>query len=256
MMAAFYARAARFYDAETSGKTDDLRMYLRLAAQYEGGILDVGCGTGRVLIHLAQAGCQVHGIDSDAAMLARLAGKLERMPHLQANISYVHADALHYAAEREFALILLSYNALMHFHEQESQIALLRRLRRWLADEGRLVIDLPNAGDVFASQDTDSLILERTFLEPESGHQVMLQSVSRLDRVTQVLHVDWIYDEMDGDGHVKRIIAPHRLRYFFQPELALLLRLCGFAVDAVHGDTDGAPFEDGCQRMIVLARPD
>lgn len=254
-MSAFYTNVARFYDAETGDKTDDLRMYSRLAAQYKGGILDVGCGTGRVLIHLAQAGCQVHGIDSAAAMLARLAHKLERMPHLQENISYVHADVLHYACEREFALILLSYNALMHFQEQEIQIALLRQLRGWLADEGRLVIDLPNAGDVFASQDTDSLILERAFLEPESGHQVMLQSVSCLDRAAQVLHVDWIYDEMDGDGRVKRIIAPHRLRYFFQPELALLLRLCGFAVDAVYGDTDGAPFEDGCERMIVLARP-
>lgn len=254
-MSAFYTNVARFYDAETGDKTDDLRMYSRLAAQYKGGILDVGCGTGRVLIHLAQAGCQVHGIDSDAAMLARLAHKLERMPHLQESISYVHADVLHYACEREFALILLSYNALMHFQEQESQIALLRQLRGWLAGEGRLVIDLPNAGDVFASQDTDSLILERTFLEPESGHQVMLQSISCLDRVAQVLHVDWIYDEMDGDGRVKRIIAPHRLRYFFQPELALLLRLCGFAVDAVYGDTDGAPFEDDCERMIVLARP-
>ena len=254
-MSAFYTNVARFYDAETGDKTDDLRMYRRLAAQYKGDILDVGCGTGRVLIHLAQAGCQVHGIDSDAAMLARLARKLERMPHLQDHISYAHADALRYAGEREFALILLSYNALMHFQEQEDQIALLRQLRRWLADEGRLVIDLPNAGDVFASQDTDSLILERAFLEPESGHQVMLQSVSCLDRVAQILHVDWIYDEMDGDGRIKRIIAPHRLRYFFQPELALLLRLCSFAVDAVYGDTDGAPFEDGCERMIVLARP-
>ena len=252
-MSAFYTRAARFYDAETSDKTDDLRLYQRLAAQYPGEILDVGCGTGRVLIHLAQAGCQAHGIDCDAAMLARLARKLREMPHLQEHISYAHADALDYDCGREFGLILLSYNALMHFHEQASQIALLGKLRGWLADEGRLVIDLPNAGDAFASQDTDALTLERIFLEPESGHQIMLQSVSCLDRVTQVLHVDWIYDEIDGEGRVRRMTAPHRLRYFFLPELTLLLKLCGFAVDAVYGDAEGAPFEDGCERMIVLA---
>lgn len=252
-MSAFYTSIARFYDAETGGKTDDLRLYQRLAAQYPGDVLDVGCGTGRVLIHLAQAGCRAHGIDSDAAMLERLARKLRGLPHLQDHISYAHADALRYDCAREFGLILLSYNALMHFHEQESQIALLRRLRGWLADEGRLVIDLPNAGDAFAAQDTDALTLERTFLEPESGHQVMLQSVSCLDRVTQILHVDWIYDEMDGEGRVRRIVAPHRLRYFFLPELTLLLKLCGFAVDGVYGDADGARFEDGCERMIALA---
>ena len=254
-MFTFYTSVARFYDAETGDKTDDLQMYSRLAAGYEGDILDVGCGTGRVLIHLAQAGYQVHGIDKDSAMLERLAHKLRMMPHLQDSIGYVDADVLGYSYEREFALILLSYNALMHFQEQESQIALLRRLRGWLANAGLLVIDLPNAGDVFASQDTDALILERTFLEPESGHLVMLQSVSWLDRVMQVLHVDWIYDEMDDEGRVKRMIAPHRLRYFFQPELALLLKLCGFGVEAVYGDTAWGPFEDGCERMIVLARP-
>ena len=254
-MSAFYTSIARFYDAEIGDKTDDLLLYQRLAAQYPGEILDVGCGTGRVLIHLAQAGCQTHGIDSDAAMLDRLARKLRGMPHLQDHISYAHADARRYDCEREFALILLSYNALMHFHEQESQIALLRKLRGCLSDEGRLVIDLPNAGGAFATQDTDALTLERTFLEPESGHQVMLQSVSWLDRAAQVLHVEWIYDEMDGDGQIRRMIAPHRLRYFFLPELTLLLKLCGFAVDAVYGDTDGASFEDGCERMIVFARP-
>jgi len=254
-MSTFYTSVARFYDAETGDKTDDLQMYSRLAAQHEGDILDVGCGTGRVLIHLAQAGYQVHGIDRDSAMLGRLAHKPQGMPHLQDSIGYVNADVLDYSYERGFALILLSYNALMHFQEQASQIALLRRLRGWLANAGLLVIDLPNAGDVFASQDTDALILERTFLEPESGHLVMLQSVSWLDRVMQVLHVDWIYDEMDDEGRVKRMIAPHRLRYFFQPELALLLKLCGFAVEAVYGDTAWGPFEDGCERMIVLARP-
>ena len=254
-MSAFYTSVARFYDAEIGDKTDDLLLYQRLSDQYPGEILDVGCGTGRVLIHLAQAGCRTHGIDSDAAMLDRLARKLRSMPHLQDHISYAHADARRYDCEREFALILLSYNALMHFHEQESQIALLGKLRGWLADEGRLVIDLPNAGAAFAAQDTDALTLERTFLEPESGHQIMLQSVSWLDRAAQILHVEWIYDEMDGDGQIKRMIAPHQLRYFFLPELTLLLKLCGFAVDAVYGDTDETPFEDGCERMIVFARP-
>ena len=82
-MSVFYTTVARFYDAETGDKTDDLAMYSRLAEQYEGGILDIGCGTGRVLIHLAQEGYTVHGIDNDRAMLDRLDRKLEMMPHLK-----------------------------------------------------------------------------------------------------------------------------------------------------------------------------
>lgn len=256
-MSAFYAATARFYDAETGDKSDDLRMYSRLAAESvesDGGILDVGCGTGRVLIHLAQAGHAVQGIDSSRAMLDRLAHKLQLMPHLQKLIRYVEADVLCHNERQRFRLILLTYNALMHFEQQAQQLALLRRLHGWLAVGGRLVLDLPNAGPVFATPDSDALIFERSFVEPQSGHLVMLQSVSWLNRTTQVLHVDWIYDEIDGAGAVKRLTAPHRLRYFFLPELRLLLDCCGFAVEAVWGDTEGAPFDEDSERMIVHAR--
>lgn len=254
-MSAFYTTVARFYDAETSDKTDDLILYSRLADEYEGDILDVGCGTGRVLIHLAQEGYQVYGIDNDRAMLDRFEHKLRIYPHLRDNIKVIEGDALTHKLTQKFSLILLTYNALMHFQEQDDQIQLLEQLRKWIGDDGLLVIDLPNAGDVFGSQDTDSVIMERTFLEPETGHMVMLQSVSYLDRVSQVLQVDWIYDEIDGDGNLKRLVAPHTLRYYFYAEINLLLKLCGFDIVDVFGDTDESPFEEGCERMIVYAKP-
>ena len=252
-MSAFYSTVARFYDAENRDKTDDLAMYSRLAAEAGGDILDVGCGTGRVLIHLAQEGHRVYGIDNDRRMLERLESKLQGLPQLREAISFAHADVLHHHYEREFQLILLTYNALMHFREQAQQIMLLQRLRGWLAEEGALVIDLPNAGPVFASEDTDSLTLERTFLDDESGHMIMLQSVSVLDRSTQELHIDWIYDEIDGDGLVKRHLAPHQLRYFFLPEIRLLLERCGFIVDKVYGDTEEGAYDADSERMIVYA---
>ena len=84
---------------------------------------------------------------------------------------------------------------------------------------------------------------------------VMLQSVSYLDRITQVLHVDWIYDEIDGDGTVRRLIAPHQLRYYFESEIRLLLRVTGFEIEAIYGSTEEEPFEEGAERMIVFTTP-
>ncbi len=255
-MSAFYTAVARYYDAETGDKVDDLLMYSRLAAEYPGDILDVGCGTGRVLLHLAQENYQVHGIDQDRAMLDIFERKLDLLPHLREKITIVEADARQHEFSRQFRLILLTFNALMHFKTQAEQIALLSQLRRCLADDGLLVIDLPNAGPAFASEDSDTLSFERNFLDPETGHMIMLQSLSYLDRAEQVIYVDWVYDEIDGDGQVRRLLAPHQLRYFFLPELRLLLQRCGFALAAVYGDTNGAPFTADSERLIVQARGD
>lgn len=252
-MSAFYTTVARFYDSENADKTDDLEMYSRLAAERAGDILDVGCGTGRVLLHLARAGRRAHGIDNDRAMLDRLDAKLTQAPQLRSLISYVRGDILEHQWRQRFSLILLTYNALMHFHDQDAQIALLCKLRSCLAAGGSLVIDLPNAAPAFAAEDSDALTFERSFLDRETGHLIMLQSLTYLDRAAQMLTVEWIYDEMDGSGALKRLIAPHKLRYFFLPELQLLLERAGFTVRAVYGEPDGAPYDSDSERMIVYA---
>ncbi len=252
-MSAFYTKVARFYDAENADKSDDLQLYSELAAAYTGDILDVGCGTGRVLIHLARQGHRVHGIDIDRAMLERLERKLQEMPQLHKNTHVKQADVLEHEYHMPFALILLTYNGLMHFHKQSQQIALLCKLRRWLQQDGLLVIDLPNAGPAFAAPDSEAPTLERTFMDPETGHLIMLQSLSFIDRSRQLLHVDWIYDAIDGDGNVKRLLAPHVLRYYFLAEIRLLLERCGLKLAAVYGDCDRADYSVESERMIVFA---
>jgi SAM-dependent methyltransferase len=222
-MAGFYSTIARYYDAEHTDKTDDLAMYSRLAEEYGDPILDVGCGTGRVMFHLAQEGHTTHGIDSEYDMLERAKMRLDVFGHVRDKLMFYQGDVLTYDIEKRFKLVLLSYNALMHFHTQEEQLVLMRR--------------------------------ERTFIDPETGHMIMQQATSYLDRVQQLMHVTWIYDEINEDGVVQRTVAPVIFRYFFFPELSLLLTHTGFVVDEVYGDTDLSPFEDGCERMIVVARP-
>jgi 2-polyprenyl-3-methyl-5-hydroxy-6-metoxy-1,4-benzoquinol methylase len=254
-MSGFYTTIARYYDAENSDKTDDLAMYTDLAAEYGSPILDIGCGTGRVMLHLAQEGYEVHGIDRDAAMLQRAQHKREALPHLKDKLTFYQGDVLQHDLSQHFKLVLLTYNMLTHFHEQEQQIALLKRLRKLVEKQGLLVIDVPNAGNVFASEDTDAVTLERTFTDPESGHLVMQQSVSTLDRAEQLLHVTWIYDEVTADGTLKRTFVPVVFRYYFLSEISLLLKLTGFEVESVWGDYDGSEYGDGSERLVVLAKP-
>ncbi len=251
----FYSTIARYYDAEHQDKVDDLALYSDLAAEYGDPVFEVACGTGRVMFHLAQHGYTVHGIDIEPAMLDRGRRRLEGLPALKERLTFIQGDIASYQSSQQYPLVIFPYNGLMHFHDQAQQIVVLKRLRALTAPDGLLVLDLPNPADMFGSQDTDALLFEKTFLEPESGHLVMQYSVSQLDRTEQIIHVQWIYDEITGDGVIKRTVAPVVFRYFFAPEIRLLLQVSGFAVDAIYGSTEYDPYEDSCERMIVMARP-
>jgi SAM-dependent methyltransferase len=252
-MPGFYATIARYYDSEHADKEEDIPFYSEIAASVDGPVLIIGSGTGRLALALAQQGRTVHGIEIEPAMLERARRKLAARPALGERLTFQAGDALTARLEARFALVIVPYNTFMHFLTQEAQLALLGRLRGWLRPDGLIVLDLPNAGEAFASQDLDAVILERTFLEQETGHLVMQQSVSQLDRVEQEMTITWIYDEINEDGMVQRTVVPTTVHYFFRSEITLLLQAAGLKVEDVLGDFDGSPFGDGAPRMIVVA---
>lgn len=252
-MRTFYDKIAQYYDAENQHFLDDLPLYIELAEEHGGKILDVGCGTGRVTFHLASAGYDVVGVDYSEQMLAIAERKLQASPALRSRVKLVQTDILQYVSVEQFPLVLVPYNGLMHFPEQADQLAVLERLSTLMADDGLLVMDLPNAGEAMATENDGTLILERSFLV--DGNLVMQQSVSYIDRVQQHLSVTWIYDEIGAEDQVlRRTLAPLALRYITWGEMQLLLRLAGLAIVDVYGDYEQNPFEDGAERMIVVAQ--
>ena len=105
-MAGFYGLIARYYDAEHSDKCDDLAFYEYLIdSGGHGPLLEIGCGSGRVLFHLAQQLETVHGIDSEAAMLgARAAASRRRRPHYKC--AFVCCTAMCCSWSRRSAIVM------------------------------------------------------------------------------------------------------------------------------------------------------
>lgn len=252
-MSEFYDAIARFYDAENLEMTDDLPLYSNLAEVYGGPILDVGCGTGRVMLHLAQEGYACVGVDTSPQMLARAKRKADSLLGPTDQVKFVHGDIAEHRATTPYQMILLPYHTFMHFQEQAEQLRVLKQLAANLAEGGVIVFDLPNAGEAFSTQDDNAIALERTFIDPDTGHLIMQQSVSVLDRVAQRLHITWIYDEVCSDGTLRRTVAPLMLCYVFYNEIKLLLAANGLECVEVYGDYDQSPFQDGSSRMIVVA---
>ncbi len=173
--AGFYATIARYYDSEHHDKDEDLPLYSEVADEAGGSVLIIGSGTGRLMLHLAAEGHDVHGIEMESAMLDRARLKRDASPGLADRVTFHFADALDpkLKIDEKFSLIIIPYNTFMHFLTLETQLTLLKRAKSWLAEGGMIVIDLPNAGEAYSSLDSEAIILERTFLEHETGHLVM-----------------------------------------------------------------------------------
>jgi SAM-dependent methyltransferase len=250
-----YTLLARYYDLENAGFTEDLPFWLELAEEFGDPILELGCGTGRVLLNLARRGHSVTGIDNSSEMLERLQTKLKQAAtgHLPTPpvISHAPMNDFNVDGSSPFGLALIPFNTFMHLLTAADQVAALGCVRRHLKTGGALALDLPNPGEAYAAQE-QGLTLERSFMDGNCMVQ-QLSSVE-LDRAAQLAHITWVYDSIPPDGIVKRTVIPLTLRYTFPAEMILLLEKCGFNLTHLYGDYDRSPFADGSPRMLVVAK--
>jgi SAM-dependent methyltransferase len=247
-----YSTLARYYDLENADFTEDLPFWLELAEEYGDPILELGCGTGRVLLHLARRGHAVTGIDNSPEMLARLEAKLGAATHppLSPAPLLLRADMKDFTTEQRFRLALMPFNTFMHLLTLEDQIAALTSIHRHLQPGAALALDVINPGEAYAAHE-QGLTLERTFTD---GDRTVQQFSSlAIDRAAQIACVTWLYDSVAPDGAVQRAAVPLTLRYTFPGEMRLLLEKCGFTLAHLYGNYDRSPFADGAPRMIGVA---
>jgi SAM-dependent methyltransferase len=250
-----YDAFARFYDLFHAQRDEDIAMYLDFAQAADGTILELGCGTGRLLLPLARAGHRVTGLDSSAEMLARAQERL-RAASLTERVSLVQGDLRHFDLGERFALAILSANTFMHCHDTHEQLACLGCIHRHLDSGGRLVVDLTHPDVQTLAEADGHLLSDDPVRDSHTGYIIQRFIRQRLDLANQMQHVTFIIDEITPDGRVRRTLFPFRLRFVFRFEMELLLRLAGFGLEALYGSYQLEPFESHSERMIFVARRD
>jgi len=244
---------AQFYDLEFGGLSDDLLMIQQFAARCGSPILELACGTGRLLLPLAREGYQVTGIDVSPAMLEAARHKIEA-EDLGDRITLVEQDMRELDLPVRFQLAFVAVNSFMHLLNTEDQLAALRRIRAHLNPGGLLLLDLfhPDLNRLLDSR--GQVALDRESTEPETGQRLMRFSTQKVDIAQQTIHVTYILDRMDGEGRIQRTLFPFSVRYLFRYELELLLRHAGFEIEAIYGSYDLDDFGCESEKMIAVAR--
>ncbi len=239
------------YDLVLSGITFGLDFYVALACEANGPVLDIACGTGRILLPCLEAGVDIEGLDLYEPMLKRLrttAATLNVSPRLH------QADMCDFSLPRSYGLVMIPFNAFIHNMTQQAQISCLERCREHLLPGGKLVFDT-----FFPSPEIVGAPPEHTC--PRRGNSA---SANRLaDAHVRHTHIrprraDAAFAERARAAVRRwhrpvRSSLPDQLRYVYKHEMELLLRVAGFARWEICGDFDGRPLTREDELMVVTA---
>lgn len=245
---------ARYYDLEFASYTADIDLYEQFARRAGQRLLELGCGTGRVLVPLCQRGLAVTGVDVSSAMLdigrrkATEAGVLDRARLVQGDIR----DLGDLAGER-FDMAFSAINSFLHLETLEDQRAALRAVARVLRRGGLFVADLLAPEPVMLSAMDGRLVHDAVLEDPVTGERIDKFTASVIDFAEQRIESTFYYDRVGKDGGLQRTVTPFVLRYVGRFEFEMLLREAGFTDLHFYGSYDLEPFDASSERMLVTA---
>jgi SAM-dependent methyltransferase len=240
-------RDGRHYDRINADVTDDIPLYRRLAAESDGPVLEMACGTGRVAIPLALDGHDVTGVDVSASMLRHARQKAATAG---VHIRWILADCRQFALRRRFGLILLPFNSLAHYHDLESIGACLNNARRHLVAGGRFVVDMFNPRFDYLTRQPDERHFVCRYMDPDTEETVLVTESTAFDRATQINHIRWHFRR----GEEPEQTVELNMRIYFPQELDLLLQCHGFVIEGKLGDYGGSPFQPHAEKQVVICR--
>lgn len=225
---------------------NDVPFYLELLERHGGPVLELGCGTGRVLLALAREGVEAYGVELAAPMLELAHQKAEAE---ELGVTLALGDLRSFSLDRTFPLVLLPYNVLNHMLDDDSLVRCLESAKKHMDGESRLVIDTFHPSPGYLASPPPRRFLLR-YVDPYTAVETRLFEDNAYDPATQINRITWRYEVGGEDVRTEEL----SMRIFFPRELDLALRLSGLAIEQKLGDYDGRPFGSDTSKQLFVCR--
>jgi SAM-dependent methyltransferase len=231
-------RWAAIYDSFARLPTDtDATVEFLAGLAGEGPVLELGIGTGRVALPLAERGVEVHGIDASEAMVAKLREKPGG-----ARISVTMGDFADVGTlvQGPYSLVFVAFNTFFALLTQEDQIRCFQGVAQVLGIEGVFVIR--------------AFVPDPTFFD--RGSRVGVASLSTDETILDVAQLDQALQQVTAqhvmirDGQISTF--PVKLRYAWPSELDLMARLAGMRLRERWGGWQREPFGSSSQNHVSV----
>jgi SAM-dependent methyltransferase len=235
----------------------DYSFIQKVLEQNSGPALDVGCGTGRILLRLLPLGFDVDGIDTSEDMLSICRAKAQDQG-LEPRLYQQAAQRLD--LPRRYRVIFIPCGTFCLITDREDVKEALRRLHDHLEPGGLLMFN------VFWPFAPGQVLSERPYGgEGDWGYlwTHVLPDGGQIDQYLRREHVDWaeqllvaqrLYQRTDHGRVVEEEVFDSNERWYFKHEIVLMLEQAGFKDIQVKGDWTDEDFTDEHTSMVLLAR--
>lgn len=246
-----YDLIAPFYDIEHAHFAEDLDTYLNFAELCNGPIVELACGSGRVLLPLAHAGYEVTGVDSSAKMLTIARQQLEEAGVI-AHCTLVQQDICTLQLGRKFRMAFIALGSFAHLTTRKQQQQALASVRTHLSKGATFIIDISN-DDARYMENLSGQVLHQGTWHDKHG-TILTHFVSPASaRDKHMLELTHFYDQHIQGDPVQRTVVTTHLYLFERGEIELLLEQAGFTVKELYGDYDLGPYQLDSPRMLCIA---
>ncbi len=248
-----YVEAMFGHDDSHEGFLD---FYLELARKYgSGGVVDIACGTGAVLLYLAEHGIDVDGTDLSEEM-CKVAARKARNKGLKLNI--YHADMTKFSSGRKYSLAIIARSGFMHLPTPELQRAALLNIREQLEDRGVLTLNTFDPSPVFQmeqmSTTRDDYKFRLEYVNSE-GYRERIYNAITYNPVSQQMYGNWKFVTYNESGKIiGERIRPIMMRQTYRQEMKWLVELCGFEILDIFRDYRGNKADETPANCIWLLR--
>jgi SAM-dependent methyltransferase len=251
--------SAKYYDEAYATKEDlqDLAFYVDIAKANGGPVLELACGTGRVLLPIAREGISIHGVDNSGPMLDVLQGKLrQELKDVRELVSASHGDIRSFRSNREYPLVIIPFRPLQHMFTVEDQVAALQTAAFHLEGGGNLVFDVfyPRFDSLNSKVGQEILELEWT---PKSDPSKVIRRYLRkesVDKINQNFTATFIFRTYQGEKLVQEETESLRMSYYTYPHLRALFLLTGLEIVEEYGSFERTPLDNEAEEMIFVLK--
>ena len=232
---------------------DDYAFYRLLIESNPGPILDLGCGTGRILVPLAEEGLDVIGLDASPEMLAICRKKLGSGSE---NVRLVQGDIRRFDLNERFSMILIPGFSIQLLLEEDDLDACLKACLAHLKPGGQVIIPTYLPWEMLESGlDRMPLEMHRESETDENGQRFVAWQGWELDRFKQRLTLKNRFQQVDSSDTVlveedREMTIHWQLPYVVQSRLGQI----GFSEIDVYGDFQTDKSAENSESIIYVAK--